>query len=742
MKKLLIMSVLLLTAKAMMAGTPKVDPTPCFKGYPWAANATTTWWRVESTNRMIAQLFFALQDRGQAVGVYDHPQYSKLTTLYAGDKTNYTYLRTNDVWNGTNYDRIILTNRPTLLCQLTTNLANKIRPFKYTYPKDPAVNDSGVNETNGYCYVDKALIDELYDTLERVAPYYVPASIMLDGAASYDFESYSWMPNIGTYLNRTNNFGEHPPMPKYCMPLLVKDAGYTNYNPTATNDWGLINGGTWSYTYDMRTGGSYRVTLKGLDELATMVAQLKFVIHNYVATTYGCERTQFQNFSGGTWIDQGDIPPSYRSYALPFGWMQRSKYDAKSFSITPTNVSGTYIEYYINIEPQIDWPLTGWYCNGALDIDIRNLIRDDLARELPPGTPSQYWGIGVYRGFGYDVYYDYWTLQVNYETNIASLARNESFTDRRINPLYAPSSTQIHSTAYSFGFNSFATRNITNYYDNYSSQVVASNTSYNVVSNFWDHTNRVDPSFYLVSAKYDTNNTNTPPAFVETVTLVWSNTQAGIDFTNRCFFQASVTNNVYTNFVTTNYTFTGTTTNIFEVSNAVNSASATLLDGTWTISGTIESPQIIDRQFTYAYEPDMPRFFQNPDITDVQRYFVYVYAKGCPFGTRSEHLEGTYQAGAYGDEWVDPSLGYTFCSDAFISPFFSAPVVTTNSYVFMDKLLANNYQYSAIKDYPDIMRTKMNDKNTARVFVGLSDIKFIIDYKFTNRWEKGTDELP
>ena len=373
MKKVMILFLLL---RGIVQAAPYVDPDTYFDNWPWSDYSNKTWRTVDSTYKIIHQLWYTCQDRCKAGGRADLPYYQRDFTLNAGEKTNWTYTSWK-YWNPGRTNNSEVTYTPHLLLTFVSNVVNAVDKFNYHVPAVPGVSGDAEMLT-AYVPVTWDLIRAIQEGVEGAAQYYMVSSKTNDWSATNGISGWT-----------------------YTMPQLLTDAGYTNsLSSLTTNSHGIITGGNWCWTINET---NKIITLQGLDEMAACIAQLELIYRNAVP----CSPGFFTDYAaiGPDYYGWGDASSHRHTvsnenigttlYSVwPFAWSETSAdnfwaagWEAEESPQENIVYSGSSYIYpqealpirFIGAYPS-DWPSNGWYGKCTITAIIK------VDHNAAPGT--------------------------------------------------------------------------------------------------------------------------------------------------------------------------------------------------------------------------------------------------------------------------------------------------------------------------------------------------------------------
>ena len=230
----LILTFIFCLASTTLAG---LNPANSFSNWPWSSYTNQFWQDVESTNHIVKQLMLAISDRAKPVSLSNLTDYQKYYILYAGIKTNYSYI-TNI---GTNY----YTNHPQIKLSLSNYTDNTFGYYSYLYPSNAGNPSTTYVTATGVVYLTKDICDWINNGIISLSSNYL--AITNDPATFFGTAPY--------------------PMtaPGFTMSNLLVSAGFGN------NCTGVI----WHWQTELPSNGV--VTLKALDERAACLAQMRYL---------------------------------------------------------------------------------------------------------------------------------------------------------------------------------------------------------------------------------------------------------------------------------------------------------------------------------------------------------------------------------------------------------------------------------------------------------------------------------
>jgi hypothetical protein len=689
---------------SITSASPIVDPSPLFTGWPWLG-VENKWWEVADTNRIVKQIWLSLEDRARACGVTDAPFYSETYRFQAGIKTNWSY-EDWTYWNPGTTNNVKKSYFPSLGLTYEQIRVNDISPFTYYWPTNVDIQFSGVSNGTAYVYISQKMCDAITNTLVSICTNYIPSSFI------NDIEGES---NI----------------PHYVFGGVLVDAGYSgNVSDIETNYQGVITNCTWTWPIELPSNGV--ITLAAFDMLAACIAQLKTV----AVKGLPCNPARFYTCAGigpeyGRAIEQNlDVTNEFvilNDTANSFAWVAQS-FDEGWYSTIliesnqwnqdeDESKSSMILEWTVN--PHSDWPNNGWFgylvADVFLDADRTNnegtawnvvvnsagnsLSQTNLSLSM---TKTAQWGIqfgGVpntsytgsvvvtsyYSEDGYDSIPEYWA---------------DTYTNR-----YTLEDNSTYANYY------YTTTTFARFYDSSATVTVA----YICQGYFDRHTNESHSSRWtdyvaFTNSQYVTNQTQ------------W--------FTQTSTVSRSVITNLL---IITNLTQASTGTNLVPEKLWVNPTGniKQVSVGTVDLGGYSYQNGVLARADIYSLRPNMFIVYTNLPAT------ANVYLRGCVLGRYYVHNYGTADLKA--DDWE--SYTWQFLGEISLS---TSAVIESNKFV---NVFSYDIPDDCFQDYwgnPMIRYTDMYDSSEGyipfygggdpRMFWGVDEAWFVIDYSFTNRF--------
>ena len=373
MKCRLILILMLLAAVA--SATPLVDPAPLFKDWPWTAYTNTPWETVDTNHHVIKQLQLSLEDRANAVGVYNMPAYQKEFRIAGYVYTNFSYTNwaywtpTTNIFANTNQ---VMTNyNPHMALYYFTNLWNAREPWTNVFPKDVDVDGSGLSNSIYYIYISLQMLQSWRDAIDKVMPSYMPQG-------------------VGNVTNlQTNAWAIETEMPGYTWGQLLKDADVCTVSNELTDGYGYITNAQWVWsnappTFPLTSTtvqDSAIITLAGLSDLAACIAQLNKVKLNGVP----CSPAVISDYDQFGWDNNGGYPQGVVEYTdvgtfrfgnvFPFAWAASSTDSVWYSTFVVSNAWGDLLNPYQEFvgwtaTNHNDWTVNGWRASLSFDVDV------------------------------------------------------------------------------------------------------------------------------------------------------------------------------------------------------------------------------------------------------------------------------------------------------------------------------------------------------------------------------------
>ena len=712
--------------------TLAVNPTNHFRGYPWSANVTTTWNKVESTNNIIKQLMLQLRDRCIVAGRDDLGNYETTVPLWAGVKTNYVYMEGS------------YTQHPHINLQITNTVLNAYSNFAYSYP-DPNTFESALTAT-GQPYVTKELLAFLNTGIIQIAYYY--ASIT----------------NIDNYFN--TGVIE---IPRFSMASLSLAAGYSNnVSNIVYNAGDQIVSADWKWQTDLPSNGV--VTLAALDERAAYISQLKYVLFNGQPCSpfrVGEKKNNWPYAAGHAESENVDDSQYATVTRMPFAWRQTSldttrtpgfyimNGDYPSWTDIIATEYGGYApdwdgggysgNYFMITNLPSDWPNCGWYDFVNADIDL--VVGRDNTNHLTWVVTSD---------FSFPRVVGYSPLIYLETSNSLSMTYNAAQVVTFVANWHVPNHTggaEVRSGVYGLKIASYWSDSVwSNYPDPYDPPHFSSITSYtynvettsrvttvigtNSMTNLTT-TTEMAKSFYVWgdylkysgSSRYSTNVINLPvPEYQVPVTQVVDSV-----FTN---YEDLFVDSYRSNYVSI-YDYYVNTGEYIDLStnHGMEETSGTLTIDNLTIDPSYGYRDSV-RQEVYAFKPDAVAIYTNVAST------ATVWMIGGDINLHDYwQLDTVYDQGHYVSDWAN--YVWMFDTNAFgfnisTNKYEKVAGYDTISKVDAKKMLLYTNMYSSSasdgQPYGFYAEGYSLHPDNARQFWGVRNCIFIFEYAFTNRY--------
>lgn len=409
MRKLLsIFAVLLLNAISVFSA-PAVNPATCFNNYPWATTYPGQYWiNAEKQAKISKQLFYALTDRANVVGVYTDPYTSFNMQLQCGSYTAKNYRATTPPQpESTNVVQLLLGEAAGIVS------TNTWYDQQFYYPKTPNVGNEIIAGLY-YPSVNKALCLEIDDTIAQLCPYYVPSSI------------YS---TLEAFLSDSVSGGEPiQELPYYgdtgCIIWDLGEPWKTACNVNVITWWDdaqtLPKTTSWyipaEYAFPYPSGSDMShndgmvgvFTLKAADLRAAIISQFKYAISDGVPCSDNLH-WNYLMYSGNGW--DSVVPPNMYSEQIPYGDYGNAG-DAIMYAYLGTSMDNSWASSYIqstmgtageiswreqtapngsilSTSNPSDWPDSGW--QGGFNYHI--YVEISLDGSLDPGDTLAFYGM-------------------------------------------------------------------------------------------------------------------------------------------------------------------------------------------------------------------------------------------------------------------------------------------------------------------------------------------------------------
>lgn len=741
MKWRLILISLILASVASAA--PIVNPTNCFTGWPWTDQTNKSWMTVDTNKHLIKQITVQLKDRCEAAGIWNMPAYNNTFTLSAYIKTNYVYQNwaywtpvTNIFANtnqcATNYNPHI---------QLYEELAlwNIYGPTNYYTPKNIDINNSGLSNGVFAPAVTRAMMNSWASALDSALTNYMPSWI--------DIDAYS-----------TNKIAEREEFPYYIMGELMTNANVgavsnivrDSYGVMTNCDWVWANalpGFAYSSTNSVITQASNSViTLKGLTDLAAMIAQLKNVKVHGVS----CSPAAFRSYSGYGWNANGaPISSDWVKYSgadyyrfstnYSFAWAASST-DQTWFTTFQVNPNwGSTNEFLFdlpwNVVAHEDWPNNGWFANLAFDLTL-NALRDPNSYYPATTSGGSNWTISLFGLHTPDQIAN--TITISAERGSLSIPTNNS----RVGIYYVGTEQVMSESMEGYTFYTKIPAGDPVTITTHSNQTVDAST-YNTIDFFLSIlSNKVeaeDHPFTLLGS-YLSNTTDINGAVIDhtRVSLTFNNTEY---MTNRYVGSNDVPNNsssqatydVHTNIVTSTYQ----TTFPYDYYTWANpAADAQMATGTASVANQASTEGVIYQENIYSIRTG----FTQVRTTDVVK--AYVFLKGCnaynkplyaPMGSTNDWALVSFDFSALNERnLLAGGVGDIINTKAYTNVFeyTSVPTEAAKSIGGCDILVFSNMYKNAIANN----YVPYSEEVLSRKFWGVTNAFFVIRYAFTNKF--------
>jgi len=478
-----------------------------------------------------------------------------------------------------------------------------------------------------------------------------------------------------------------------------------------------------------------------------MIAQLKYVKLNGVACNSGVRRDEGYFSTSDQWNNFYDITTPYtlrekdalQEYTMmPFGWFQTS-WSNLTATVTPTSFTNDY-EYHfdVSIPKQGDWPISGWYAYGNYHVTF-DCYRDDTG-----SSTTLYWRVN-------DNYADpndrngleLFTVS-NRETYVQA-DDIQAFAQRMGLDWGSPRGEVFDKYWTSWEFDTADIYSITNIIT--PSSIESSNvndyatSSRTVITDIT--TNITLTNTYIQIGEYDYNRTNPPPTVRVTKTNSWTSLNSISNYSYSYVDSQSVTE---TNLVgvhqesVTNYTDPYNTTNYYwlavDASNGLYAGDASI-----TVTDYQAYRLYLDVD---SIKTDMTPLWTNCAGT------ARIYIHGCDFGLFTNHYKNTFEAGSYGQEWTNENYGYLWLTNAYndFKLYSNRYVYAETNMVIPDEVTLDQFKcpelrYKELYNHYTEPDKVLNDGclydsygKWPRGFFGIRDAVFVVDYAFSNRWEK------
>lgn len=708
MKKILSMILSLFICSTSMAQV--IDPSDYFGGWPWTNGYYGSWQNLDGTYGIVYQIWYSLEDRCNAAGVYDLPFYSYNYKLSCGVKTNWSY--SNWVYKGSS--RMVTNNSmtnfyPTLQLTMTTNLINRVQSWEYKYPQNPGEEPTVLNVSTAYPYMSSDFLYGIYNAIETICPLYMPAS---------------------ADISDVNSNG--PAV--YCMAGLFIDAGLADLTSNVvSNDLGIVISGDWAWREPVC-----------FPDIAACIAQLKKV----VLPACSCSPYKYSSYAalGPNWGWDGineigfvitNMNPSRLYGRWPFAWMQQSLDEtnwieslvvesAWTNEVPAGSGSKEYLGYSFT-RHHADWPTNGWY--GKMSVDIHF----DVTANIGMSPPTR-WKFSLAGGDTVD--------------NLTTISYDSSI---YLEMLPTNGQWYISSYVWSSGTGDYywvddAWYDVYTYYQ----QLVDSSTYEEVnytYTQYSENTNEVPAgstnTFYL-HGKYwmmDTNGGHTIEEVVFTNDYINSTSEYEVVVTG------AITNIVSSNLVSldvsTVYTSRVSSTE-FAPGHFTDSYGGGSFSHTNQGTAAITDSYLVDNGvWCFAFLSNIR--VSSTNLWQGAKGTGTLYLAGASFGIYPAHKVNTYNRAPW--EWEADELvprykweftapneysltgGKVLTQKGYTNVFTTSVLnATEDEYGYLSLFYTN---FSSAENYIPYL----NDGNESRLFWGISNGFWIIDYSFTNHYE-------